>query len=102
MKRGYNCSENHREGKGFNFRMINLISSRLCEGDFRIPYRTEICQTKFLTDKIFRQTKFSIPCKNFDNFVRRIILSDEFLSEILIWCNLCFCSILDKNNKETT
>ena len=67
-----------------------------------LPYRTKFRRTKFSTDKSFRRTKLSTPRQNFDNFVRRIILSDEFLSETFIWCTLYFCSILDKNNKEAT
>ena len=67
-----------------------------------IPYRAKIRRTKFSTDKNFRQTKLSTPRQSFDNFVQRIVLSDEFLSETFIWCTLYFCSILEKNNKEET
>ena len=35
-----------------------------------IPYRTKFHRTKFLSDNIFRRTKFLTPSRNFDNFVR--------------------------------
>ena len=53
-------------------------------------------------EQSFRRTKCSTPNQYFDNFVRRIILSDVILSKPFVWRNQCFCSIFDKNNKDAT
>ena len=60
----------------------NVAKSKKCL-EYMLPYRTKFRRTKISTDKMFRRTKISTPSRNFVTYVRRNILSDEFLSGIL-------------------